>query len=353
MSASQNLLDLLKGALGEPEARNELLGYVGYSGGVQFNSDGSIKSNLGDVFALPNGVPGGGPLGVAANYAVLGASAISNTGSSVLTGNLGLYPGTSVTGFPPGTFSGAENIANPAAAAAQAAAQSAYTSLGSGSFTAIPAVLDAQVLTPGNYSTGAASLAGSGAGTLTFNGAGRYVIKCASTLTTGAGGLPSMVLSNGATAANIFWLVGSSATLNSGTAGTFQGNVIAQVSITDTLGGTVNGSLAALTGAVTLSAASAVSAVSAAFAQYYLYFNPFPNSQIKSIQYFNMNGFTPRNPSVAESQQPYVTGYNKDGNGNWYVSFYIGDMLGNAVASPNQDFVVGFQASVLAVGTQT
>jgi hypothetical protein len=66
-----------------------------------------------------------------------------------------------------------------------------------------------------------------------------------------------------------------------------------------------------------------------------------------------MNGFTPRNPSVAESQQPYVTGYNVDSNGNWYVSFYIGDMQGNAVASPNSGFVVGFDAQVYAKGTQT
>jgi hypothetical protein len=119
-------------------------------------------------------------------------------------------------------------------------------------------------LIPGVYSTGAASLAGSGAGTLTFNGAGTYIIYTASTLTTGAGGLPTMTLSGGATAANIYWLVGSSATINSGTAGTFQGNIIAEVSVTDTIGGTVNGVLAALTGAVTLSAASIVNTESSA-----------------------------------------------------------------------------------------
>jgi hypothetical protein len=75
-----------------------------------------------------------------------------------------------------------------------------------------------------------------------------------------------MVLSGGATAANIFWIVGSSATINQSVASagaTFQGNVIAQASITDTQGGTVNGSLIALSGAVTLSAATAVNAQSA------------------------------------------------------------------------------------------
>jgi hypothetical protein len=133
----------------------------------------------------------------------------------------------------------------------------------SGPGTVILPTLDGQTLTPGVYSTGAAHLATSGPGTLTFNGAGVYTIITASTLTTGAGGTPTMVLTNGATAANIYWIVGSSATINSGTAGTFQGNIIAQASITDTLGGTVNGSMIALNGAVTLSAAANVNAQSA------------------------------------------------------------------------------------------
>jgi hypothetical protein len=145
---------------------------------------------------------------------------------------------------------------------AQAAAQATYTSLSTMTSTPISATLDGQTLTPGVYSAGAPHLATSGAGTLTFNGAGVYVIIASSTLTTGAGGTPTMTLSGGATAANIYWIVGSSATINSGTAGTFQGNVIAQASVTDTLGGTVNGSLIALTGAVTLSAASIVNAQS-------------------------------------------------------------------------------------------
>ena len=77
-------------------------------------------------------------------------------------------------------------------------------------------------------------------------------------LITGGTGVPSFVLAGGATAANIYWVVGSSATLSSSNAGTFQGNIIAQTSITDTLGTAVNGSLIALTGAVTLSATTAV-----------------------------------------------------------------------------------------------
>jgi hypothetical protein len=83
----------------------------------------------------------------------------------------------------------------------------------------------------------------------------------ATTLTTGAGGVPVIALTGGARAQDVYWQVGSSATINSGSAGTFQGNIIALTSITDTIGGTVNGSLLALNGAVTLSAASLVNAV--------------------------------------------------------------------------------------------
>jgi hypothetical protein len=154
--------------------------------------------------------------------------------------------------------SGSPHLNDALAIEAQANALSAYNTFSAMTATPISAVLDGQTLTPGVYSTGAASLAASGAANLTFNGAGVYVIITASTLTTGAGGTPTMTLSGGATAANIFWIVGSSATINSGFTGVFQGNVIANTAITDTLGGTVNGSLIALNAAITFSAASIV-----------------------------------------------------------------------------------------------
>lgn len=205
------------------------------------------------------------PFSAASSYAIIGASAISNTGSSVLSGNIALTPGSSVTGFPPGTFSGTLNVDNAQAIAAQASAQGAYTSLFSTATTTIPSALDGQTLAPGAYSfaSGAATLATSAPGTLTLNGGPTsiFVIKTASTLTTGAGGAPTIALTGGAVASNVFWIVGSSATLNSGTAGTFNGNVIAQNSITVTNGGTINGTLSALTGAVTLGAATVINAV--------------------------------------------------------------------------------------------
>jgi hypothetical protein len=154
--------------------------------------------------------------------------------------------------------SGSPHLNDALAQEAQSAAMSAYLEFEGETQTPISATLDGQTLVPGVYSTGAASLAGSGPATLTFNGAGVYVIVCASTLVTGAGGIPTMTLENGATANDIYWVVGSSATINSGFSGVFQGNVLADTSITDTLGGTVNGSLIALGGAVTFSAASIV-----------------------------------------------------------------------------------------------
>ena len=205
--------------------------------------------------------PGGPNLGTAGSYAILGASAVSNTGSSVVTGNLGISPGTSVTGFPPGVISGREDIANPLSARAQSDARAAYLAMQAQTATGISSILDGQTLTPGTYvatsgTAGTFALATSAPGTLTLNGAGVYVFQTSTTLTTGAGGIPTITLTGGATAANVYWVVGSSATINSGSAGTFQGTIIALTSVTDTLGGTVNGRLIALNGAVTLSAAT-------------------------------------------------------------------------------------------------
>jgi len=207
------------------------------------------------------GAPANSPnLATSASYAILASSAVTNTGSSVVTGNLGLYPGTSVVGFPPGVVVGVENITNAAANQAEIDASAAYTYLRGLTSTAISATLDGQTLTPGVYreSTGTFNLAASGNGTLTLNGAGVYVFNAASTLTTGAGGIPTIVLENGATASNVYWTTGSSATINSGSAGTFQGTIIAEASVTDSLGGTINGRLMALTGAVTLAAATII-----------------------------------------------------------------------------------------------
>jgi hypothetical protein len=215
------------------------------------------------------GTTAGGVLGTASSFPVLAASAITNTGSTAVTGNIGIYPGTAITGFPPGTVSGVIHNADVTAQQAQVDALAAYTAMAALASTAtIATALDGQTLTSTGvgatnvYTTvaGTMTLAQSGNGTLTLSGDATsiFILRTASTLTTGAGGTPTITLTGGAVAANVYWIIGSSATINSGNTGTFKGNILAQVSITDTLGGTVSGNLIALTGAVTISAAATI-----------------------------------------------------------------------------------------------
>ncbi|MHB8601753.1 MAG: ice-binding family protein [Nitrosotalea sp.] len=188
-------------------------------------------------------------LGTAGNFAVLGASTVTNTGNTVLTGNLGVSPGTAITGFPPGKVIGTIYAGGPVATQAHADAATAYGALSSATCTTNePAVatIGGQTLKPGVYCfpTSAAIT-----GTLTLSGNGVYIFKIGSTLTTAAGN-SQVVLTNGASASNVFWQVGSSATL--GTGSVFKGTIIAYSSITATTNALVDGRLIALNGAVTL-----------------------------------------------------------------------------------------------------
>jgi hypothetical protein len=220
--------------------------------------------------ALASGTPSVPGFAVLANSAVTSSDGSAGT---ILNGSLGIYPnnGSSITGFPPATYSGALHAGDATAQNAQTAAQASFTAkqtLGLAG-TTIAAELGGQTLTPGNYqsSTSFGLSNTTGHSTLTFNGAGTYILYSPSTLLTGASGstdFPTMVLENGATAANIYWIVGSSATINQSAASAgaiFQGNIIAEASITVTQAGTVNGNLVALTGAVTLTGATVVNAI--------------------------------------------------------------------------------------------
>lgn len=208
-------------------------------------------------------------IGVAGGYGILAATAITNSvGTSIVNGNFGESPGSTVTGA--FTVSGTTDLANAAALAAQNAALAGYTSLAAhGGYVTIPSALDGQTLTAGYYQfgSGAATLAASAPGTLTFSGSSTdvFVIKTASTLGTGAGGMPTISFTGGALAKNVYWIIGSSATINIGVTsagGIFQGNVIANSSVTVTQSSTVNGSLIALNAAVTISNISTINAIS-------------------------------------------------------------------------------------------
>lgn len=195
----------------------------------------------------------------AASFAVLGSSTVTSTGPTVITGNVGVSPGSAVTGFPPATitngaiFSGAPSNAG----AAQTSATSAYNNLKGQ--TAPPAndltgkvlgeTVGAITLTPGIYSfTSSAQLNA----TLTLNDGGDpnavFIFNIESTLTTAS--YSKVVMSSGGNGPNVFWRIGSSATIGTYTA--FVGNIIALASITMTTGATTSGRLFALNGAVTM-----------------------------------------------------------------------------------------------------
>lgn len=193
-------------------------------------------------------------LGAAHGYAVLGGSAVTNTGTTVVTGDLGLSPGSAVTGFPPGiVLSGTIHAADAGAAAAQVSLTAAYNSLASQGCTQdlTGQDLGGLTLTPGVYCF---STSAQLTGTLTLNAQGNpaavFIFRIGSTLTT-ASGASVVVINGGAqTPCNVFWQVASSATL--GTNSSLVGNLLALTSITLTTGAAVTGRALARNGAVTL-----------------------------------------------------------------------------------------------------
>jgi hypothetical protein len=189
-------------------------------------------------------------LGAASSLSVLGASTVTNTGSSVVIGDLGLSPGTSVVGFPPGTVVGTQHITDATAAAAQVAAQAAFTCLGA--LTPAPTLaadIGGTTVTPGAY-TFASSAAITGV--LTLDGGGDpnsyFVFIIPTTLTTATSA--SVILTNSAQAGNVYWIVGTSATIGISTV--MVGTIIADQSVTMNTSAVLVGRAFALNAAVTL-----------------------------------------------------------------------------------------------------
>ncbi len=194
------------------------------------------------------------PLGTSENYAVLGGSTVTNTGNSVLNGSLGLSPGSSITGFPPGQVvpPATTDNNNPAAAQAQLDLTAAYIDAAGRPLDATTtADLADLVLVGGVYAGPDKSPLGL-TGPLVLDAEGDpttvFIFQTDSTLITGSSSTVSLI--NGAQECNVFWQVGSSATL--GTGSTFVGNILALTSITVTTDVTVYGRALARNGAVTL-----------------------------------------------------------------------------------------------------
>jgi hypothetical protein len=195
-------------------------------------------------------------LGAASSYAILAGSTVTAPGTIAVNGDLGIYPGTSLSGFPPSTVNGTKNLGNPASLAAQASLLIAYNTL----FNLPPGVsvsgnIGGTTLTPNLY-TSTSTLAVS-SGNLTLDAQGNpnavWIFQVGSALDVTPG--LEVLLINGAQASNVFWQVGSSATID--TTAVMQGNVLAQASITTNAGAMLNGRALAITAGVTAGASSA------------------------------------------------------------------------------------------------
>jgi hypothetical protein len=198
------------------------------------------------------------PLSALGTFEILAGSTVTSTGATSITGDLGVSPGTAVTGFPPGVLIGTLHAGNPTAAQAQLALTAAYNDAAGRSAGAIGIAgnLGGKTLAPGVYKSTSSLEISSGDLTLDAKGNANavFIFEMGSTLVTTVG--RKVILAGGARAANIIWQVGSSATL--GVSSVFKGNILAMASITVNTGASVEGRLLARTGAVTLDSNVAV-----------------------------------------------------------------------------------------------
>ncbi len=191
-------------------------------------------------------------LGTALSFAVLGGSTVTNTGPSAIGGDLGVSPGSAVTGFPPGVLTGGTmHVTDSVASQAQSDVTTAYNALAGQSCdtTLTGQDLGGLKLTTGVYCFAAAAQL---TGTLTLDAQGNagavFIFQIGTTLTTASNATVQII--NGGSPCNVYWQVGSSATL--GTTTTFVGNILALASISLTTGTTVSGRALARTAAVTM-----------------------------------------------------------------------------------------------------
>jgi uncharacterized protein (TIGR03437 family) len=191
-------------------------------------------------------------LGSDSTFVALAGTTVTVTGGGSITGNVGISPGTTfVAGVPAVTVNGTVYSGGTVAAQAQADLTTAYNdAAGRQTPVIVAGNIGGQTLTPGLYSSTSSLSISSGTLTLDAQGDANavFIFQIASTLTMTSGA--QMILAGGANAANIFWQVGSSATI--GTTAVIHGNILAQVSISVLTGATLDGRALARTGAVTI-----------------------------------------------------------------------------------------------------
>ena len=231
--------------------RSRRLAWIGVPAGVALIAASAAFS------ALPAqaGIVATVPLATSANYSVLGATTVTNTNPSVLGQSVGLSPGSSIVGFPPGIVLAPATIeaANAATLQAQNDLTIAYVDAANRpvEFTQTNPDLVGQTLIPGVYAATAKAPLGL-SGQLVLDGQNNpnavFIFQTDSTLITSSAS--SIQLINGASECNVFWQVGSSATLGSGSV--FVGNILALTSVTVESAVVVHGRALARNGAVTL-----------------------------------------------------------------------------------------------------
>lgn len=222
---------------------------IGLFGGTALAVAGTaaLIINLGAPAAFAAEAPVG--LGAVASYSVLGGETVTNTGLTVLDGDLGTTPGSAITGFPPGIVGGTTRVA-AAAADAKASLLIAYDDARSRASTAnVAGDLVGQTLVGGVY---AASGPLAVSGTLTLDAQGDpdavFIFQVASTLITASSS--RIALLDGASSCNVYWQVAEAATL--GTNSSFTGTIMALDSISVTTGTRVDGRALARNGQVSL-----------------------------------------------------------------------------------------------------
>jgi hypothetical protein len=229
--------------------------------GAQDTFGNSLSANMVWTFTTASTACGGSggaalALGASCSFGILGATpSVTSNGPTTVSGDVGVWPAISIVGFPPGTLTGVLHPGDSVAMTAQGDLTTAYNNAAAAPGGAVlTADIGGQTLAPGVYKTTSAQPSLGITGNLTLAGQGTYIFQIVSTLTTAAGSssVPAsqVILAGGASAHDVFWQVGTSATL--GTFSNFAGTIMANASITVTNGAKVNGRLLARTATVTL-----------------------------------------------------------------------------------------------------